>query len=57
MLFVCLPATAMQRVGIAFGGVCPSRKLLHRNRCNLVGTCAVVNARSGRKLVTFDLGV
>jgi len=32
-----------------------SQKLLIRNRCNLVGICAAVNARSDWKLVTFDL--
>jgi len=43
------------RAGI---GVCvsaqKSRKLQIRNRCNLVGICLMVNARSGWKLVTFD---
>jgi len=32
-----------------------SQKLLIRNRCNLVGICPMVNARSDWKLVTFDL--
>jgi len=32
-----------------------SRKLLVGNRCNLVGICPMVNARSDWKLVTFDL--
>jgi len=31
------------------------RKLLMRNCCNLVGMCIVVNARSGWKLLTFDV--
>jgi len=32
-----------------------SQKLLIINRCNLVGMCPMVNARSASKLVTFDL--
>jgi len=32
-----------------------SRKLLVVNRSNFVGICPMVNARSGCKLVTFDL--
>jgi len=32
-----------------------SRKLLVGNWCNLVGICAMGNARSGWKLMTFDL--
>jgi len=58
-----LPA-CMLRAGTVFGGFCMyvyvsvrtiSRKLLIRNWCNLVGTCPTENARSGWKLVTFDL--
>jgi len=39
--------------------VCPhkSRILLVGNSWNLVGLCPMVNARSGWKLVTFDLGL
>jgi len=57
-----LPACT-QQAGTVFGGiysiclsVCTkSPKLLIRNWCNLVGICPTVNARSGSKMVTFDL--
>jgi len=46
-LFVCMSACV---------SVCTkSRKLLVRNRCNLVGLCPMGDFRSGWKLVIFDL--
>jgi len=50
----------MLRAGIVLGGVSvsvrtKSRKLLVGDRCNLVGICPVMNARSVWKLEIFDL--
>jgi len=57
-LIICVPA--MLQAGIVLAtSVClvckKSQKLLGGNGCNLVGVCLMVNARSGLKLVTFDL--
>jgi len=61
-IFVFLPARQLccEQVLFFVASVCvsvrtKSRKLLIRNWCNLVGVCPMVNARSGWKLVTFDL--
>jgi len=57
-VITCMPATLGKQVLFLVASVSvhtKSRKLLIRNWCNLVGICPMVSARSGWKLMTFDL--
>jgi len=56
-LVTCTHAVSRYRVGSVSLCVCLHRmsKLLVGNRCYLVVICPMVNARSGWKLMTFDL--
>jgi len=53
VLFTCAHAASRYCIWQCLS-VCLSRKILIRNRCNLVGICFVVNAINDWKLEIFD---
>jgi len=52
---LCCQQVLLLAASVCLSVTTQSRKLQIRNWCNLVGMCPTVNARSGWKLVTFDL--